>query len=184
MLHNEVIRAIEQRRSVRRYRGQQIAPEELETILRCAILAPSASNTQPWRFTVVENQALLDEIDREFKRQAALGEVDWIRQLAAREGYHVFFHAPTVVVVSGPSRDNINPAYATENMVLAAQSLGIGSVILGLPNRAFDGDRGPELLAKLNIPEGFTPQVCVSLGYPEGESYERPRNFEVINYVR
>ena len=58
----ELFEAIRTRRSIRKYAPGDVSPEDLETILRAAMMAPSAGNAQPWRFVVVDDRALLDKI--------------------------------------------------------------------------------------------------------------------------
>ena len=167
------------RRSIRAYKDKKVTEEEKELLLKCALASPSAGNRQPWHFTFVEDQALLDEINAEMCRQRRL--------LAANEdearrwdGFHVFFHAPLVVFISGPARPNhgkfseLDDGIACENIVLGAEALGLGSCILGFPMAAFEGDRAAELSRKLKFPEGYEFKVSVSIGQIAATKGEHP----------
>ncbi len=181
MLNNPVIQAILQRRSHRAYQPRQISDDELEVILTCARYAPSASNSQSWHFTVVQDQALLDEFAMDFFDES---KRYFKGKRAFKEGYHVFFHAPTVIFISSTKENDANCAYAAENICIAAQSLGIGSVILGYPNMVFRTEKGPQYLYALGLPDGQYPYICVALGYPASEPVAPPRKENNINFIR
>lgn len=185
MVHNEVIQTMLERRSVRAYKAEQLSDEQLDTLLRCAISAPSARNAQPWHFTVLQDSKLIDDFAGAFREGARRSNEEWIRKLGENPDYHVFFHAPTVVLVSAKEGESgFNLGLAVQNLVLAAQSMGLASVILGLPLRAFEGDGGREILGRLKLPAGFRPFMCVSLGYPDQAPEARPRNFDVVDWIR
>ena len=185
MMENETIRAIFQRRSVRAYKPEQLTDEQVQTLLHCAIAAPSARNAQPWHFTVIQNQALLDDFAEAFRQCALDADAEWIQKLGENPDYHVFFHAPTVVLISARADEKgFNLGLAAQNMVLAAQSMGLGSVILGLPMRVFNRSEGQDLSLRLKLPNDVRPFMCVALGYPDQTPNARPRNFDVAEWVR
>lgn len=185
MINNEVIRTILERRSVRAYKPEQLSDEQLDTLLHCAIAAPSARNMQPWHFTVIQDQNLLEDFAQAFRKGALYSQEEWIRKLGENPDYHVFFHAPTVVLISAKTGENgFNLGLAAQNLVLAAQSMGLASVILGLPLRAFEHESGKDILNRLKLPEGVRPFMCIALGYPDQTPDARPRNFDVIDWIR
>jgi len=119
---NEVLEAIKSRRTIRRFKPNPIDEEKLHMILEAGRWAPSFSNLQPWRFIVIKDQGLKDALDK-----------------AARESVlHLGINeAPVVILVCVDRR--IDPlhaietgAAATQNMTLAAHSLGLGAVWIGI----------------------------------------------------
>jgi nitroreductase len=119
---NEVLNAIKNRRTIRRFKSTPIDEEKLLTILEAGRWAPSFSNLQPWRFIVIKDQVLKDAIDK-----------------AARESVlHLGINeAPVVILVCVDRR--IDPLHAIEtgaaaaqNMALAAFSLGLGAGWIGI----------------------------------------------------
>src|SRR5271169_366904 len=139
---NTVIDTIRKRRSVRSYETKSIQRDILNAIIEAGNDAPSAMNSQPWRFVVVE--------DREMKRKllgAALPQakkitemvkdVDPDRYESMKKRYAelpdpVYYSAPVIVFVIGSGRYAAHSCpLACENMMLAAQSLGIGSCWVG-----------------------------------------------------
>jgi nitroreductase len=188
---NEVINAIKNRRSIRRYLPEQIKDEELNLILEAAVYAPSGHNDQPWHFTVIQNKELLDEFNIKSKELMSKASTDWIVKMGQNEKYHVFHNAPTVVIVSGEESSNDELAYcplgdcsaAIQNMLLSAHSIGVASCWVGLTSFIFEVQ---EEVQKLNIPKGFKPLFAVTLGYSAitKEINALPRRENVINRIK
>lgn len=182
---NEVLETIKNRRSNRKYLPEQIKDEELEILLESAIYAPTGHNDQPWHFTVIQNNELIDEMSRESKKVMANLSVDWIAKMGKSEYLHIFYNAPTVIVVSG-KKDATSPipdcCAAIENILLAAESMDIGSCWIGLARFFFENE---ENIGRLGIPEGYEPYHAVSLGYKASHNNAAPeRNRDVVNYIR
>lgn len=183
---NEVLETIKNRRSIRRYLPEQIKDEELEILLEAAVYAPTGHNDQPWHFTVVQNKELIDEMSVEIKKIMANLPIDWIAKMGKSERLHVFYNAPTVIMVSakkeGAATPLIDCSAAVQNILLAAESIGIGSCWIGFAKFFF---QDPENLKKLDIPEGYEPHFAVSLGYKSLYDNLAPeRNSNVVNYIK
>ena len=182
----EILDIIKSRRSVRKYSPDQINQLELDKILEAGVFAPSAHNQQPWHFTVIQNPELLESINLIVREAMAKSDVEWVRKTGSNPGFKVTYDAPTLVIVSG-RKDGIasitDCSAAIQNMLIAAESMGIGSVWLGLMRFLFDK---PEEVAKLHIPDNYQPFYGVSFGYRvEGHVQPVPkRNFNVVNYIR
>ena len=86
-MNNPVLSAISNRRSIRKYKPQQISEEALQTLLKAAVEAPSANNAQPWHFTVVQDAAVIKAVNEE------------IKSIFGRED-DIFYAAPTVIFLS------------------------------------------------------------------------------------
>jgi nitroreductase len=185
---NETLKVIRDRRSIRAFRDEQLKPDEVDAIVDAGLYAPSASNAQNLRYTIIQNKGLIertakwvvDEIDR-------IGN-EYLKQLVARTGGHIFRNAPTVFIISSETKDRfgiVNAAAAIENMLLAAESLGIGSCWIGMLAVLAGSPRVNEYAAELQIPEGFSPQFGVTFGYKVSANPEAPvRNRDIISYIR
>jgi len=184
---NETLAVIKRRRSIRKYKPEQIADSELQAILEAAIWAPSAMNQQKWHFTVIQDKDFLQEITDVARERMKSGPEPMAKR-AADPNFSPFFHAPTVIVISGDSNARfiqLDCALAAENIVLAAESLNIGSCVMTSPELIFSTEKGQALLKKMGVPDGYKHVCTVTLGYVEGDRPEpRPRNREVINYLR
>src|SRR5450631_4899122 len=103
----DILDAIRQRRAIRDYRPDPVTPDLLRQLILAASWAPSAMNEQPWHFTVVTDATLLDEISRRSKEWmlkgvAAMPRSGHFRDLLADPDFHIFYHAPALVVLSVP----------------------------------------------------------------------------------
>ncbi len=184
---NQVLSVIAARRSHRAYEATQLTKEQLSAVLQAAVQSPSAVNRQPWHFSVVQNRAVLDEVNHELRIVSMKKAENERSPRFADETFDVFYHAPTVIFLSAPEDSYWAPidcGIAVENIVLAAESLGLGSVILGLPRAAFDGDRAGELKKLLHFPEGNRFIIAVSLGIPTDDKEAHPVKEEKISYIR
>ena len=182
---NKVLENIKRRRSIRKYLSKQIKDNEIEIILESAIYAPTGGNEQPWHFTVVQNNDLIDRMNLESKKLMENSPIEWVSKMGKSKHLNIFFHAPTVVIVSG--RENaISPlpdcCAAIQNMLLAAESIDIGSCWIGLVAFFFEHS---ENIKELGIPKGYNPYYAVSLGYKAAQNNNVPeRNKDVVNYIK
>jgi nitroreductase len=165
MEFNEVILM---RRTTRSYQPRQISVEDLDTLLMAAHMAPIAGgNYAMTHMTVVQNAELMEEI-----RRACL-----MKSPGKEEEYRdPFYGASTVIFFSahGISKDFIeysNIGCAIENMLLAATDLHLGSTYIWGCLRKLH--KHPELIAKLQLPEGYEILSAVALGYPTEPLAER-----------
>jgi len=170
---NTVLQAISDRRSTRGYKPEQISEEELSALLKAAFESPSANNAQPWHFTVVQNPTLLDEVNTEVKKNL--------------EGISdIFYGAPTVIFISSDPQSRwgrVDSGIAVQTIALAAQGLGLGSVILGLPDFAFAGNKKEYFATALKFPQGQAFAVAIAVGYPTTTKEAHPNEPDRIDYV-
>ena len=162
----ELFETINSRFSNRKFLEKQISDEDLSKILKAGMQAPvGRGKYEDMHITVIQNKTLLDEITN----------------LADRS---VFYNAPTLVIISakddGHGLDKENSACVTMNMLLGATALGLGSIYLNLVIGLIKEHR--DILAKLNLPEGFVPIVGIGLGYADG-SHIREHYIDV-DYIK
>jgi len=174
----EVLEAIKTRRSVRRYKPDPIDDRTLDILLEAARWAPSWANTQCWRFIVVRDSAIKEGLAGTLINTVkGDAPVDNPATKAIR-------NAPVLIVAcaelgkSGcyhgkPSTEKgdwhmFDVALAMQNLALAAHSLGLGTVHVGL----FDADKAATIL---EVPPGFTVVEMTPLGYPDAEPKNTPR---------
>lgn len=187
---NETMKSILKRRSHRAFLPEMIKEEELKTIIEAGIYAPSAMNQQPWHFTVIENQDILNELNNETKEVAKKSDNDHIVKMANNDKFNIFYNAPVAILVSmeeGTYEPEVDCAAATENMLIAAESLNIASCWIGFISFLFkmDKDKAEIYREKLGIPQGFTPSHVVVLGYKKNEQLKAPKRREnTVNYIK
>lgn len=177
---NETIKIMRYRRSIRRFLPEQIKDEELQAIIESGLYAPSAHNDQPWHFTVLRDKAMIDKLNIDSKEAAKDFHDEFVRNMANNEKLHTLFAAPLVIIVSGKD-DAMMPrddcAAATENMLIAAESMGIGACWIGFVRCLFENHK-EKVMEDYKIPEGHTPYYVVSFGYkksvPQREIERKP----------
>ncbi len=188
---NPVIEAIKKRRSVRAYDSKPIPEDMLHTIIEAGNEAPSAMNSQPWRFVIVRSRdakrKLLAAALPQAKKIADLVKAsDPVRYEAIRKRYSelpdpVYYSAPAVVFVIGSGRFAAHSCpLACENMMLAAQSLGLGSCWVGSGAMVLD-DRDVKKL--LELAEGESIFGPILLGYPKGETNRPPKKEPKVMWI-
>lgn len=183
---NEVLKAIKNRRSIRAYKPDQLRQEEIDMIIEAGIHAPSGHNTQPWHFTVIQDRDVIRHISDTAKSVMATIEVDWIKNAGMNPAFDITYKAPTLIIVSGRTDAvswKADCDAAIENMLIAAESLNIGSVWVGFAAFCFMVEGEAE---KIGIPEGYEPYYGVALGYKLSDMpVPAPkRNYDVVNYIR
>lgn len=184
---NETIRTILNRRSYRAYKPEQITKEELSAILDCGLSAPSAMNSQNWYFTVIQNKDLIDWMNEQVKPELPQASRErMIARNGGNEGYSVFYNAPTVIWVSGSKDDKysaMNCSFAAQNMCIAAESLNIGTCIIGMATLMFDTPKGGDYMKELGISDGYKPMYAICFGY-KGMDAVRPETIQnKVSYI-
>jgi nitroreductase len=184
----EFERAIYSRRAVREYKADPVDEATIRRLIDAAIQAPSAVNEQPWIFSVVRDQAVLDRISAASKAHilAAPPEgmtPEHLRHRLSDPDFHVFYHAPALIVISNASRGRWaaeNCTLAAENLMLAARDAGLGSCWIGF---AQDWLGTPEGKAAIGAPETSEPVAPIIIGYPEYEPAPVPRREPDIIWI-
>lgn len=184
---NETLEIIKRRRSHRAFISAPVAEETLRAIAESGLCAPCTSE-RAWHFAVVTNTALLAQFVTASKEAAMRTPIPHLQALGADPDFNCLYGAPALIIISG-AIDSVAPemecAAATENMLLAAESLGIGACWMYFPLQAFDGPEGPVLRGALSIPDGYRAVCAVALGHIAGSVGDAPsRDGCQITYVR
>ncbi|MFN8546136.1 MAG: nitroreductase family protein [Candidatus Binatia bacterium] len=202
---NAVEEAMLRRRSIRKYKSRQVPDHVIRRLLEVARYAPSQGNCQPWKFVVIRDRAMIQEMEdhcvgmcrklsrnldytthppgsvRRFVTRAAaklcnylqpnmLHPVPIFTMTAIAEGRFAVFHkAPTVILLLADTRGvgspDIDVGICGTNIVLAAQSLGLGTCWVGFSK--FLG-RSREWRARLGIEDPYELSEAITVGYPIG----------------
>jgi len=185
---NEILKVINSRRSIRKFKKEQISGSVLQDIVNAGLYAPNAMNQQKWHFTVIQNKALLDRMVNIIKQNIMNSGIDFLIQRASAPDYHTFHHSPAVILISGDEKSpfiQISCGAAAQNLALASESLHIGSCIITSSAFLFTSEKSDELKRELGIPEGYNHICTIALGYKEGEIPSvPPRNKDVVNYIK
>ncbi len=152
------------RTSVRSYLDQPVEDSKIQRLLRAGMAAPTAVNTQPWRFVVIRNRATLDKI----------AEITPNARMAA--------DAPLAIVVCGNMKNEKEDVVrkfwtqdlsaATENILLQAHAMGLGAVWTGIYP---DSKRCDAISGLLSLPDHIIPFCTIVIGYPKGEQHPKDK---------
>jgi nitroreductase len=149
---NPVIDAILKRRSIRKYIVKPVNKSDINLLLKAAMHAPSARNEQPWHFVVINERGLLNRISKVHPYASMLPE------------------AALAILVCGDENLELSRGYwpvdcaaATQNLLLAAQALGLGAVWLGVYPRQ---ERQLAIREIFDLPSNIQPFSLISIGYP------------------
>lgn len=144
-----------ERTSIRKYTDEKISPDQVEMLMKAGMAAPSARNYQPWEFIVVQNRDILNEIM----------EIHPYSQMMKE--------APLAIIVCADTNKSTENNYwmqdcsaATQNILLQAAELGLGSVWLGVYPKDFVCRPLSELF---NLPDNIMPFSIAVIGHPAEE---------------
>ena len=178
---NPVLSNIMARRSVRKYLDKPVEHEKLEVIVRAGINAPSGMNRQPWIVRVVEDQQLIADVNEVFKRNNP-------EQVARDPSFkNMFRNAPNLICVCTPAEGGgeLDAGLLGENMMLAAQAMGLGTCCLGGPVRFLNTNADARFfLDRLDIPEGYKLNYILAIGYPDEQPEAKPRDASKVKYIQ
>ena len=158
-----VLNNIMARRSIRKYLDKPVEHEKLEAVALAGINAPSAMNRQNWAVRIIEDQKLLADVK------------DMCR------------NAPNLICVCAPAdgRFDLDAGLLGENMMLAAQTLGLGTCIQTGPIRFLTTDEKAKAFRdNLDIPEGYKLLFVISIGYPDEQPDAKPRDASKVKYIK
>jgi len=163
---NEVLKAIAERYSCRAYTDEKPSDEIIDAIAKAAVQAPSGMNKQGWRVIVVKDTALIKEMDDDGMTSLKAMEDQSSYERMMGRGGKLLYNAPCMmVVVNEKGGSELDVGLVTENITLAATSLGLGSIIVGMLRLPLSGARGAEFKQRLGFPEGFDFGMAVLFGY-------------------
>ena len=178
---NPVLSNMMARRSIRKYLDKPVEHEKLEVIVRAGINAPSGMNRQPWTIRVVEDQKLIADVTEVYKRNNP-------EQVNRDKDFkNMFRNAPNLICVCTPAEGGgaLDAGLLGENMMLAAQSMGLGTCCLGGPVRFLNTNAEAKFfLDRLDIPEGYKLNYILAIGYPDEQPDAKPRDASKVKYIK
>lgn len=164
---------IKTRSSIRAYKNEKITEEQLKSLLEAGLLAPTARNEQELHFSVITcDNEIMKELDDDLP-------------FDMKVPFH--YNASHFIVISGADAfpwSAVDAGIAVENIHLAAASLGLGSVIIGIIGGVMKGEKKAYYNEKLAIPEGYTYQIAIAVGVPdttkEPHGYDFEKNVTIL----
>jgi nitroreductase len=160
---------LRKRRSIRKFKNQEVEPEKVEMLVEAALRAPSSMGNQPWEFIVVTEPVLLEKLSKakphgsSFVKSASLG----------------------IVVCANPEKSDVwveDASIAATYIQMAAESVGLGSCWIQIRERKHGGEKtsGDYISEVLQIPDVMRVQCIIALGYPN--ETKSPHGRETLDY--
>ena len=175
---NGILGSIEKRSSTRGYTAEKLTDAELERLLRAGLQAPTAANKQEIHISVVDGgNPILAEIEAEKNAQ--------MNVQTPRANF--YYSAPLVLVLSGDKDfpwSALDAGIAVENIALAAEGLGLGSVIIGVIKGAMSGGKKEYFSKALKFPENYEFEIAIAIGHKAAE--KEPHEYDMgknISYL-
>lgn len=167
-----ILNNIHSRKSVRHFTEEKVSSDQLITLAKAAMAAPTARNTQPWQIIAIDDRAILDSLSK------ALPYAKMLEQ------------APAAMIVCGDMTKAMEGegrqfwiqdcSAATENLLLAAEGMGLGAVWTAVYP---DNERIKGVSTTLNLPSYIIPLNVIPVGYPTGEDVPKIKwNEERFHY--
>ena len=178
-----VIDAIEARRSIRAYKDTPVEHEKLQLLAECGVKAPSAMNRQEWEVRIVENKEWIDNCTVAYLK--AVEGTDKAKYMLTPTFKNIFRNAPAVIFVAAPEGvfAGENVGCLSQNIMLAATELGLGTCFLGSVQMMFAEPAMAEYVASLGFSEGYRLRYALAVGYPDEAPDAKPRDMTKIKFV-
>lgn len=178
---NEVISTIMSRRSVRKYLDKPVEHEKLEAVVNCGINAPNGMNKQPWEIRVVESQKMIEKITAAFVKSNP--------EMKKRDTNfkNMFRNAPNIICIATPAAGGgeVDAGLLGGNMVIAAQSLGLGTCCLGGVARFLASSEDAKwFMDKLGFSPEYKLNYIIAIGYPDETPAAKPRDKSKVKYIK
>ena len=156
---DDVLQVIERRSSTRGYTEQKLSGEELERLILAGLQAPTAANRQEVHISVVEgDNPVLQEIETVKNEGRGI----------QNPPHNFYFEAPVVLILSADESfywGAVDAGIAVENISLAAEGMGLGSLIIGCIKDALSGEKKEYFANALKFPEGYAYQIAIAIGH-------------------
>lgn len=174
-MSNQVLETIKERSSARAYSAEKLTQTELDSILKAGLQAPTGMNRQEIHFSVVSgDNPILEELDDEKRRLRG----------QEKQPNNFYYQAPTLIFLSAEDEfkwSRVDAGIAVQNMALAAESLGLGTLIIGCVYDALQGEKKEYFSHAFQIPEGYSFQIALAVGHKTDD--KKPHEFDFEKQV-
>lgn len=180
---NETLRTIAQRYSCRAYDGRLPEKETLEAIAMAAVQSPSGMNRQPWQVVVITDKAFIEEMDAEGMRILSEAEDKSAYERFKSRGGSLYYNAPCMFLILKQHGTDLDCGIVSENIALAASSLGLGNVICGMASLPLGGPKGDAFKRRIGIADGWEFGMAVLVGFAEGTGAPHQPDASKIRFI-
>jgi nitroreductase len=182
---NEILKAIAERYSCRDFTETPLTGTQAKALVEAALASPSGMNRQPWHVIVVTDKTLIDELDAEgMKILAAADDKSGYERIMSRGG-KLFYNAPCMIFAATESSNPsaMDCGILSQNIALAAHSLGLGSVICGMAAIPLSGPRADDYKKRLKFPDGYGFGIAVLVGTAKSAKEPHELDMTKVTYI-
>ncbi|MCL2816274.1 MAG: nitroreductase [Oscillospiraceae bacterium] len=183
---NETLKTIIRRYSCRDFFDTPLEDKQVSALVEAALASPSAMNRQPWHITVITDKNLIDELDGAGMEVLAAAEDKSGYERIKSRGGKIFYNAPCMIMVATDTAHYslMDCGILSQNVSLAAHSLGLGSVICGMAGIPLSGARGGEFKKRMQFPEGYDFGIAILVGLAKSGKEPHEPDGAKVTYVR
>ncbi|NLA82568.1 MAG: nitroreductase family protein [Clostridiaceae bacterium] len=162
--NNLTLKHIEERSSIRAYKKEKLTGEEMEILKKAVLSAPTARNRQALRYLFVTDPDILARVDDRIFHYC---DLEMRKSMEERQADSFFYGAPLAVFIIGKDSGwiDLDAGIAIQTLAIAAQSMGLSSVILGMPRLAFKEDDPDNCRQALGLKEDERFCIAISIGH-------------------
>ena len=186
MNENSVLRTIETRFSCRGYDGRPVECEKIKAIAKAALQAPSAMNLQPWEIIVITDKGLIDDMDAAAMAVLAANPDQTGYNRIMERGGKMLYNAPCLFLVMKDAKAkwaDLDCGIVTQNITLAAASLGLDSVIVAMAAIPFNNPGCCDFKRRVGWPVGYEFGMGICVGYGNTSKAPHEINLDKVRYV-
>lgn len=184
---NQTLKDISERYSCRKFTGEMPEDEKIQAIAQAAIQSPSSGNHQPWQIIVLRNKELLDEFEVESTEGIGFSpKHKKAYDVIKSKGIKVYYNAPCLIIITKEQNNpeaELDCGIVSQTIAVAAQSLGLASLISGIPPMVHHTDKSDYFREKLHIPDGHDIAVGVLVGIAEKQGTPHKPNPDKVTYI-
>ena len=177
--NNQVVETIMARRSIRKYKPQPVEENKLQQIIECGIKAPNGRHLESWEVRILNTPELMEELNKSYRA--------YQKKMGKKRESHPSFGAPTLIFIAYNKEydlSQVDCGLLGGNMILTAQSLGLGTCCLGGLARYLESADGADMLKRLDLPETHQLLYAIALGYPDEQPNAKSRDFGKVKWVK
>jgi len=182
----ETLKNIYERYTCRDFKETPLTEQQIEYLVNAALASPSAMNLQPWHVIMVTDKALIEELDAEGMSIIEAAEDKTMYERMMSRGGKMFYNAPCLAVIlsDGSKWGTLDCGILCQNMVLAAESLGLGTCIVGMAGISLNGPKAEEYQKRLGFPEGHTFAIGILIGEIISGKNPHEHDNSKISYIK
>lgn len=170
---NLVLKTIAERSSIRAYKKENLKEEEINALLTAGLQAPTARNMQEIHISVLSgSHPVLLEIEEEKRKLTMIRTDEKAKEIIQKNADNFYYNAPHVFMLSADKDfywSKLDAGICAENISLAAQSMGLGSLMIGIIREAMEGEKKKHFAEICQFPENYEFVICVAVGYRNTE---------------